>query len=60
MSKKHFNAVANTIRANVERSNDAEVYRLRVLASELADQFAMFNDLFDRARFIRACGVEPF
>lgn len=58
MSKKHFNAIASTIRANVERSNDAERFRLRVLASELADQFAGFNPNFDRARFITACGVE--
>ena len=47
MSRKHFEAVAYTLRANVANKE---------LCLELAYQFKAFNSNFDISRFLTACG----
>ena len=69
MTKKHFDALAAEIRCqqpqvpvNPDGSYDHDTtirYRQWVLgAAMVADVCARFNPNFDRARFLKACGVE--
>lgn len=62
MSKRHFEAVARVLRDALEHEQFADSRAgARVaesIARELADVFADENPRFDRARFLRACGVE--
>lgn len=48
MTRKHFAAIANTLNDNL-----APLY----LVEDMADTLAMFNDQFDRERFIKAATV---
>ena len=52
MSKKHFTALA----ARIAEISKPDARRAAALA--VASACAEFNGLFDRARFLRACGVE--
>lgn len=65
MTRKHFEAIAADIKdaqieANQFTLSDAELSQslegIRMVADRLADTFERFNDNFDRARFIKACG----
>lgn len=56
MSRKQFVAIAAAVRESVEK-NPAGVEFYREVANKLAAIFADENDRFDRARFIKACGV---
>jgi hypothetical protein len=60
MSKKHFIEIAAELNAALEISRAegkaAENATLRAIEG-LATVFAGFNPQFDRARFLRACGV---
>lgn len=60
MTKKHFEALAAALKAEQPGTNwdpNKHVqYRLDVRA--VADVCARFNPNFDRARFLKACGVE--
>ena len=63
MTKKHYEAIAAIIayRADMQYPSDKVGYgaaTLRILAGELADYFATDNKNFDRARFLKACGIE--
>jgi hypothetical protein len=53
MTKKDFELIAAVLRANSTET----VVRERV-ALDFADELAATNPRFDRARFLRACGVE--
>ncbi len=63
MTKKHYEMVAKVFAKTrlyveyEEHRNGRESAR-QYLAEELADQFASDNPLFDRARFLKACGVQ--
>ncbi len=52
MSKKHFNALAARIACIADAKAREEAARA------VADACIEFNGRFDRARFLRACGVE--
>jgi len=54
MTRKHFQAVADALRVS-----DAPPDAVRDIALALADVFAGQNPLFDRERFLTACGVTP-
>jgi hypothetical protein len=64
MTKKDYIKIAQVIRTNVEycRRYDEPVGRYHDLTSvaiDLADRvFAPGNPRFDRARFLKACGLE--
>lgn len=65
MTKKHFEAIARTIRDEFEAtlpSSDPEfirgaAYALEETAKSLADYFARENPRFNRAQFLTACGL---
>lgn len=51
MTKKHFKAIAEIIR------NTRCVKEIAQVAIKLADYFADENPLFDRDKFMTACGL---
>jgi hypothetical protein len=57
MSKKDYELVADVIRGNLN-GPDTPVPVRDILARAFADSFAASNPRFDRATFLRACGVE--
>lgn len=65
MTKKDYQLIATTFRSEYEmhKSNAGPVYgqealkALRDIAGRFANQFALNNPNFDRARFLKACGV---
>ena len=65
MTKRHFIAIAATFKRELELMTDtdsshtaAEYAAVCAIARHLATTFADVNPRFDRARFLRACGVE--
>lgn len=60
MSRKHFNAVAESIRFRyLARERDAgEKNAIKLVAEDLAVTFKQINPNFDRGRFLAACGIE--
>jgi hypothetical protein len=58
MTKRHFEAVAATLRENGHRSaTNSERRVLAYVALDLARVFAGLNPRFDRGRFLAACGL---
>lgn len=65
-TKATFWLVADTLRAEIDRGQymDDEQNRqqnrrtVNVIAIKFADTFAKSNPRFDRAKFIKACGLE--
>lgn len=57
MTKRHFEAVAHILNNEAAFSLKAQPH-LESVARRLADYFATDNSRFDRARFLKACGVE--
>jgi hypothetical protein len=61
MTKKHFIAIAKILRTRIidaaGESNACTRITARYLAGDLADYFETVNDLFDREKFLRACGA---
>jgi hypothetical protein len=55
MTKQHFVAVAEKIATDSRIKKPVKA----VIADILSDVFAQFNPNFNRARFVRACGVSP-
>lgn len=54
MTKKHYEAIAKIVAVQ----DDKEAYILYPIINDLADYFQTDNKLFDRSRFLQACGVE--
>ena len=61
MSRKHFEAIARTIRYELDAAegNFEPIGRAAMveLTKQLASTFAGFNPAFDRERFLTACGI---
>ena len=61
MTKKHYMMIAKAISARAKWANDTgNLYRegaIELVAKDLADQFALDNPNFDRAKFLAACAV---
>lgn len=58
MQKRHFEAVARDIRRAYQTAeSDGERRGCYAVASNLCDTFAAANPLFQRQRFLVACGV---
>jgi len=62
-TKKHYKAIAEIIREEYHGNNGpdgttTEQYVCRNIASGLAGYFATDNPLFDRKKFMIACGLE--
>jgi hypothetical protein len=60
MSKKHYEALAAVIEETKEDCAGAPFAQsaLKMTAERIADYLATDNPRFDRARFLRACGIE--
>ena len=60
MNKKHFEAIAAII-ANTEACDGngfaESLAKVSTIAESLADYFATQNKLFDREKFLAACGI---
>lgn len=57
MTRRDFILIAETI-ADFRREHPDRVDGLHLLVWKLASRLATTNPNFDRARFIKACGVE--
>jgi len=64
MTKKHFEKLAEMIRSRIESAEDHGDYVSQVMganmaqiAGEVAEVCMSCNPLFDKARFLKACGV---
>lgn len=57
MSRKHFIAIAAAIKALRQGADPEHLYPIDRVAEALADTFENFNPVFDRERFLTACGV---
>ncbi len=60
MQRRHFELIAAALRANTPLAQDgAEAMRSwRTLVNSFANRLETTNAGFDRARFLRACGLE--
>ena len=56
MTRKDFELIAGVIKGQRKPHNDTET--IEELAREMADALAGTNDRFDRAKFLKACGVQ--
>jgi len=57
MTKKNFEAIAKILNADRAVSRDAqEAAKVRCIALSLSDYFLSVNPLFDRQKFLTACG----
>lgn len=60
MTRKDYVAIAAGIRAEVEAGpNKNGSTALQRVAERIAEVMAQDNPRFDRARFLKACGVQP-
>ena len=58
-SKRHYAAIAAILYRNLLAcDNDAERYMLGDVRNDMADLFAGDNPRFNRARFLKACGIQ--
>ena len=60
MTRKDFQLIADVMaRLSADFTNGGEdTVSLSLVAEELADALAGTNDRFDRAKFLKACGVQ--
>lgn len=60
MTKKDFQAIANAIseRLDTQHPTTEAASMIRGIARDLANVCQRNNPRFDRARFLKACGVE--
>lgn len=60
--RRHYEFVASVLRPRIERERAADggfrVPATSSVARDFADAFESGNPRFDRARFLKACGVE--
>lgn len=57
MTKKHFEAIAKTIKMELAYTEEVNKPGVKQLAQCLAAQFREFNGAFDKDRFLKACGI---
>lgn len=60
MTRKHFEAIAKIINARLAWADAVQygyIDATQKIANEMADYFATQNPNFDRARFLKACGL---
>lgn len=57
MTRKHFVAIAGIIKLFYTNAKSKRL--LESIVNSLCDFFEKENNLFDRDRFIKACGIEP-
>lgn len=60
MTRQHFEAIANAIRVagNGQTSANAAAQEMRKeIAENIASEMGRFNSNFNRAKFLKACGV---
>lgn len=55
MTKKDYIAIAAVIKV---ANNQGDTATCKFIARNIADVFQSDNSKFDRARFLRACGIE--
>lgn len=65
MTKKDYEKIAKALNAAYVATYEQNVFHgaeympaLRIYADKVADALASTNPAFDRARFLKACGVE--
>lgn len=59
MTKKHFEAIAAQMKARVEECHGpSEIFLMISVCGDLAYTFASANPRFDRASFLKACGLD--
>jgi hypothetical protein len=62
MTRQHFEAIAETLKGckppNDRYTGDAALLQWNRMALDFADMCARSNGGFDRARFLKACGME--
>lgn len=60
MTKKHFKAIAEIIKRHCDLQNIDSAVEETVcdIISDLSDFLATTNPLFDRTKFLDACGIE--
>lgn len=61
-TKQHYKAIATIIKGEIDfTQKEGHCYncreRLRTLVGNMADYFASDNSLFDRQKFLDACGL---
>ena len=57
MTKKDYKVIAAIIKANYSVSTEPVKFVLRDMTDQIAQYFAEENERFDRAIFVRACGM---
>jgi hypothetical protein len=55
LTKKHFEKIAEVISNHLNEGSGLEAEHI---ADDLSSYFAEDNPLFDRARFLKACGIK--
>jgi len=64
MQRRHFEVIAEALRASISRFSNSPTgpwtmrEEGRRICEDMADALAGTNPNFNRARFLRACGVE--
>lgn len=57
MTKKDFEAIANSIAREARIAAPEQMFTIRMVASSIAATLTAQNPRFDRERFMEACGV---
>jgi hypothetical protein len=58
MTRKDYEAIAATIKQHAAPHNGQHLSWFKSLAVDVAEIMAADNPRFDRARFLKACGVQ--
>ncbi len=58
MTRKHFEAIANALANYNVESQASQAETVASIANALAREFKQDNPRFNKARFLKACGVE--
>jgi hypothetical protein len=61
MTRSDYEMIANVVRQHLDATWNTDPSRamgIETLAMDLATQFAIDNDRFDKARFFKACNIE--
>ena len=57
MTRKDYVAIASCIKFQYDGQTPAGRDALKLVARDIADEMARDNPRFDRARFLKACGL---